>query len=81
MEEVKLEYSTDELKELVRKDLQSKGYMVKWMFPHTRGISVGVRHLTNLNGDDEVINYGETEPPHPNFPPLEPKWTFKGVSK
>lgn len=55
--EQRIEYSTEQLKELARKDLMSKGYFVKWMFPHTRGISIGVRHLTNLNGDDEVINF------------------------
>lgn len=54
--EQEIRYSIDELKELTRKDLQSKGYLVKWIFAHTNGMTVGVRHLTNLNGDDEVFN-------------------------
>lgn len=55
MEEIRINYTIDEMKDLARKDLQSKGYLVKWVFPHTKGIMVGVRHVTNLKGEDEVI--------------------------
>lgn len=59
--EKRVEYSIYELKQLVRKDVQSKGYLVKWIFAHTKGMTVGARHLTNLNGDDEIIHYSEEE--------------------